>query len=301
MFDQARIKRRRDDIFRAEVAGLAPVSGGHFIRHRHACQRCDGIGGGQLHLLVYGGCPHVQRAPEQIGEAQHVVDLIGIIAAAGGNDGIAAHLVHFFRGDFRIGVGHRKDDGIGGHAGHHLGAHGTLLAQAHEHVRAHHRLFQGARWRIGGMRRFPLVHALFAALVDHARRVTHDDMLDAIELDQLGAGNRRGPGAVHHHLHIGRVAPGQMHCVDQASRGHDGGAVLIIVKDRNIHPFLQRGFDDEAFRRLDILKVDAAERRLQQFHAGDELVDVLGVHFQIDAVDIGKALEQHRLAFHHRL
>ena len=126
-------------------------------------------------------------------------------------------------------------------------------------------------------------------------------MPDAIELDQFGAGDGGRTRAVHHHLHIGRVAPGQMQGVDQAGGGHDGGAVLIIVEDRNIHPLLQSGFDDEAFRRLDILKVDAAERRLQQFHAGDELVDVLGVNFKIDAVDIGKALEQHRLAFHHRL
>jgi hypothetical protein len=33
----------------------------------------------------------------------------------------------------------------------------------------------------------------------------------------------------------------------------------------------------------------------------DELVDVLGVDLEIDGIDIGKALEQHRLALHHRL
>ena len=36
-------------------------------------------------------------------------------------------------------------------------------------------------------------------------------------------------------------------------------------------------------------------------HAVDELVDVLGVDLEVDRIDVGEALEQHRLAFHHRL
>ena len=36
-------------------------------------------------------------------------------------------------------------------------------------------------------------------------------------------------------------------------------------------------------------------------HAVDELVDVLGVDLEVDGIDVGEALEQDRLAFHHRL
>jgi hypothetical protein len=36
-------------------------------------------------------------------------------------------------------------------------------------------------------------------------------------------------------------------------------------------------------------------------HRVDEGVDVLGVDFEVDRIDVGEALEQHRLAFHHRL
>ena len=36
-------------------------------------------------------------------------------------------------------------------------------------------------------------------------------------------------------------------------------------------------------------------------HAVDELVGVLGVDLEVDGIDVGEALEQHRLAFHHRL
>src|SRR3546814_10003253 len=51
----------------------------------------------------------------------------------------------------------------------------------------------------------------------------------------------------------------------------------------------------------DILQVDAAEARLEQFDRVDEGLRVLGLDLEVDRVDVGEALEQHRLAFHHRL
>ena len=89
--------------------------------------------------------------------------------------------------------------------------------------------------------------------------------------------------------------------VDQAGGGDDGGAVLVVMEDRNVHQLAQALLDDEAVGRLDVLKIDAAEGGPEIAHRADELVDVLGVDFEIDRIDIGEALEQHRLAFHHRL
>ena len=97
------------------------------------------------------------------------------------------------------------------------------------------------------------------------------------------------------------VAAGQVERVDQPGGGDDGGAVLVVMEHRNVHQFAQALLDDEAFRRLDVFQIDAAEAGAQIAHAVDELVGVLGVDFEIDGVDVGKALEQHRLAFHHRL
>src|SRR3546814_13007721 len=51
----------------------------------------------------------------------------------------------------------------------------------------------------------------------------------------------------------------------------------------------------------DILQVDAAEARLEQFDRVDEGLRVLGLDLEVDRVDVGEALEQHRLAFPHRL
>ena len=58
---------------------------------------------------------------------------------------------------------------------------------------------------------------------------------------------------------------------------------------------------DEALRRLDVLEVDAAERRLER---GDDLDEAVGVglgDLDVEHVDAGELLEQAALAFHHRL
>ena len=94
---------------------------------------------------------------------------------------------------------------------------------------------------------------------------------------------------------------GQVAGVDQAGGGDDRGAVLVVVEDRDVHPLAQRLLDDEAVGRGDVLEVDAAEARLQQRDRVDERLRVLGVELDVDRIDVGEALEQHRLAFHHRL
>ncbi len=60
-------------------------------------------------------------------------------------------------------------------------------------------------------------------------------------------------------------------------------------------------FDLEAMRRGDVLQVDAAEGRGDAHHRLDEILRVLGLDLDIEYVDVGEMLEQHRLAFHHRL
>src|SRR3546814_17181441 len=89
-------------------------------------------------------------------------------------------------------------------------------------------------------------HALGTALIDGALAVAHDDMIvrHAHRLYQFGAGDRRRPGAVDDHPDVRKLAPGQVTGVDQAGGGDDRGAVLVVVKDGDVHPFLQRRFED---------------------------------------------------------
>ena len=153
------------------------------------------------------------------------------------------------------------------------------------------------------MRRLPLVHAVGATLVDDALGVAQNDVVrgEADRLEQLEAGDAGGAGAVAHELGRLDVAPGEVERIDQAGGRDDGGAVLVVMEHRNVEQLPQLLLDDEAFRRLDVLEVDAAPALAEQLDAIDDLVRVLGRHFEIDGVDVGEALEQHRLAFHHRL
>ena len=193
--------------------------------------------------------------------------------------------------------------GFGGHRGDHLGREGALGRKAHDDVGTAHGVGQGARLGRHGVGRLPLVHAGRAALPDHALGVAQHDVAvrHAHGLDQLGAGDAGRAGAVDHQLACLERAAGQVQRVDQAGGGDDRRAVLVVVEHRDAHQLAQALLDDEALGRLDVLEVDAAEGRAEQAHAVDELVDVGGVDLEVDAVDVGEALEQDGLALHHRL
>jgi hypothetical protein len=113
--DQARIKRHRDDVLRAEAGADALVSRGDIIGHILAGEIGQRLGGGDLHVVVDGRCPHVERAAEDVGKAQDIVDLVGIIGPSGGDDGVIAHRGDLLGRDFRIRIGHGEDDRVLGH------------------------------------------------------------------------------------------------------------------------------------------------------------------------------------------
>src|SRR5690606_41852358 len=71
--------------------------------------------------------------------------------------------------------------------------------------------------------------------------------------------------------------------------------------DGNLHPRLQLLLDLEAFRRLDVLQVDAAEGRLQRGDRRDHQVDIVRLDLDVEDVDAGEFLEQGGLALHPRL
>ncbi len=114
------------------------------------------------------------------------------------------------------------------------------------------------------------IHTLGSSLPDDASGIAEDDLRDAHGLDQGGADDSRCAGTVYvyHHPHLFQPPPGQMTGIEgeESRRGNDGCVMLIIVGNGVVHQRAQAGFD-----------------------------------FQVDGIDIGKALEQDRLAFHDRL
>ncbi|MNN47938.1 hypothetical protein D3C81_1623820 [compost metagenome] len=73
------------------------------------------------------------------------------------------------------------------------------------------------------------------------------------------------------------------------------------MEHRDVALFDQRALDLEALGRLDVFQVDAAEGDGDALDGVDEGLRAFRIHFDIEHVDAGEALEQHALAFHHRL
>src|SRR5690606_7027933 len=139
--------------------------------------------------------------------------------------------------------------------------------------------------------------------VDDPLGVAEDDVIrrETHRLDQFDARNAGRARAIADQLRRLHVATRDRKRIDQTGGRDDGGAGLVVMKDRDVHQFAQALFDDEAFRGLDVFKVDAAERRPQKPDTVDELFSVFRVHFEVDGIDIGEALEQDRLSLHDRL
>ena len=212
------------------------VVGGEVVAH----QLCQSLGGGQLHGVVDVAGPGVQRPPEDAGEGQHIVDLVGVVAAAGGDHCRAAGL-GLVGEDLRGGIGAGKNDGIVIHGLHHLCGQGAGGGDADEDVRAGQNLCQGAgpAGEVGHLGQLLLdgIHPHAPALVDGAVSVTEGQIPDAGGEQEPGDGHRcracavdDDPDGVHLFAH-------DLQCVGQACQGDDGGAVLVVVEDGDVAEF----------------------------------------------------------------
>ncbi len=118
---------------------------------------------------------------------------------------------------------------------------------------------------------------------------------------QVEARDGRGARAGAHELHLADVLADDLEAVEDRRRGDDRRAVLVVVEHRNLHPLAQLLLDVEALGRLDVLEVDAAERRLQRRDHLDDLVRIRLADLDVEDVDAGELLEDAALALHHRL
>ena len=302
-FHKARVERRRNDIIPAKFVHEAAISRRDLFGHSFARQLRQRMCGGNLHRLVDGGRPHIQRAAEQERETQDIVDLIGEIRPARRDNRVRPCGPRYGRRNFGIGVCHRENDRLICHGFHHIGAQGVCRRKPQKHIRANKRFGERARAGLCGMRGFPLIHAFGPALIDDTFPVAHDDIIvrHAHALDQLSAGNRRSASAVANDRNVLQRLSGERTRVDQPGGGDDRRAMLIIMKDRDVHPLFQCLFNDEAIGCGNIFQIDAAKGRFQQFNRVDEALRILGIHFDVDGVDVGESFEQDGLAFHHWL
>src|SRR6202041_2652092 len=124
-----RVEDRGDDVVRADL-----------VRRDHVGQR---LRGGDQHVVGDVPALRVEQPAEHAGEGQHVVDLVRVVAAAGGHHrGVLAGRV---RVDLGIGVGQGEHDAVGGPGLDVFAGEDVRGGQADEHVGTGQRPGQVAR------------------------------------------------------------------------------------------------------------------------------------------------------------
>ena len=268
-----------------------------------ARQLGDGVDGGDFHLPRNGCCTHVECAAKNERKTQHVVDLVGVIAAARGNHGVAARGPGLFRQDLRCRIGQRQNQWFGRHHAHHFLRQHAARTQSQENIGTADDVHQGAG--ACGLRtaRFFRIHQLETAFVDTSCQVGQPDVfaLQTQVQQQIDASEGRRAGAADDHFHLRDFLAHHLQTI-QACRAHDdGGSVLIIVEHRYFHAPAQVALDDEAFGRLDVLEIDGAERGFQRGDHLDQFLWISLFDFDVENVYAREFLEQDRFAFHHGL
>ena len=148
--NQARVKRCRDDVVAPE-AELFAIGHCDFVRDILARQFGQRFGAGDFHFVVDGASVDIERAAEEIGEAEDVVHLIGIIRAACGDDHVFAHGMGLFGCDLGVRIGHGEDHGVFAHGGDHLLRDRAFGGDAKEDIGAIHGFGECARRGVGGV------------------------------------------------------------------------------------------------------------------------------------------------------
>ncbi len=196
-----------------------------------------------------------------------------------------------------------EDDRVVGHRGHDLLRDGAA-GDADVDVGADQHVGQGAerpvRSAVSTARaRFTGVRSWRCELSTPRRSVTARSVMPAASRMRATATPAAPAPEITTRVYRG-VRPVSRSAPSQGRRHHDGGAVLVVVEDRDGQTLLEALLDLEAARGRDVLEVDATEGRRQPHHRLDDLVGVGGVEADRDRVDPAELLEQHRLALHHR-
>ena len=174
---QARVKGLGNQVLAAKGEFFTGISRRHHLALLRLGQLGNGVHRRDFHFIGDGARPRIERATEDIREAQDVVDLIGVIGASRGDDRIIAHLEDLFRHDLRRGVGQGQHQRVLGHLGHHFRLEHAACGQAEEDVCAIDDLRQRARCRVLRKLDLVLVHQLSATFVNHTGEIRHINVL----------------------------------------------------------------------------------------------------------------------------
>jgi len=131
-------------------------------------------------------------------------------------------------------------------------------------------------------------------------RVRHAHILDAGGQKHVRDRHARRTGTGHDDPQAVQLPSRQPGRRLQRRDHDDGGAVLIVVEDRDVQTLLKTVLDLEAAGGGDVLEVHPTERRSDPHDRLDDLFGVRGVQADRHRIHAAKLLEQQRFALHDR-
>ena len=251
---QARVKRFGNQVFGAERQGFTGIGSGHHFTLLGLRQFSDGVHCSHFHLWRDGGRACIQRTAKNVRETQDVVDLVRVVGATGGHDGVIAHFQHFFWQYFRGRIGQGQNQRPRSHGLDHLGFEHATGGQAQEHIRVGDHLAQSAGRGFLHKLNFVLVHQLCAALKHHAGQVSHPNIAarHAQFHQHAQASQRRRACARSDQFHLGDVLAHHFEAVEDGRAHHDRGAVLVVMEHRYLHALAQFALNIKTIRCFDV-------------------------------------------------
>ena len=184
---------------------------------------------------------HVERAPEDTGEGEHVVDLVGVVGAAGADD--CGDVLDLLRRDLRVRVGHREDDRALRHRADALDADRAGPGEADEDVGARERLVGGAlepsRVRLLGERELRRVESGAAVVERAVRGRSRRCRAHAGRQQHPRCRNAGGTRAGEDDADVLDALADHAQRVQQRGEDDDRRPVLVVVEDGNVECLAQ--------------------------------------------------------------
>jgi len=133
---------------------------------------------------------------------------------------------------------------------------------------------QAARVGVPDQPGLALIEIRQAAFVQHAFTVAGHDVPRAPAQQDAGDCHTRGARSRDHDPQPLQLLPGQRRALSRAASNHRRGAMLVVVKHRNVQLRLEFALDVEAARSRDVLqRVMPPEAHRQVLHGRDDLLE----------------------------
>src|SRR2546425_2250242 len=262
----------------------------------------DGVGGGQFHLFINTRGAAGESTAKYSWETEHVIDLVRIIRTARGHHRHVGSGI--FRHYFRCRVGHRENNRLFRHLLHIVCSYHSGYRQSHENISAFDHVMDRPSLVVGvGILRVPIlhpVHMFTPPTIKRALLVAANNIADVRRHDDFCASYAGSANAIYDDLNVAHLLADNLQGVDERGKYHHGGAVLIVMEDRNVEFFFEPVFYLETTWRGNVFQIYSAKAGRDCFHYANDLVRVFCVQTNREGIDAGEFLEEHRLPFHHR-